>query len=82
MVTTVQKWGNSQGLRLAKSVLQDARIGIGDEVDVIVRDGTIVVTPARRKRGRHRLEDLVAGIPADYRPAEVDWGKPRGKEVW
>jgi antitoxin MazE len=81
MVTTVQKWGNSQGLRLAKSVLQDAHIGIGDEVDVVVRDGTIVVAPARRKRGRHRLEDLVARIPADYRPAEVDWGKPRGKEA-
>ena len=26
MVTKVQKWGNSQGLRLAKQVLVDARI--------------------------------------------------------
>ena len=82
MVTTVQKWGNSQGLRLAKGVLQDAHIGVGDEVDVLVRDGVIVVAPARKRHGRHRLADLVARIPADGETKEVDWGKPVGKEAW
>ena len=27
MHTKIQKWGNSQGLRLAKSLLEDARLG-------------------------------------------------------
>lgn len=82
MLTTVQKWGNSQGLRLAKGVLQDAHIEVGDAVDVAVRDGVIVVAPARRKRRKHRLEDLVAQIPANYQSTELDWGKPVGKEGW
>ena len=34
MVTKIQKWGNSQGLRLAKQVLEDAHISVGDDVDV------------------------------------------------
>ena len=28
MHTNIQKWGNSQGLRLAKSLLEDARLGV------------------------------------------------------
>jgi antitoxin MazE len=51
MVTKVQKWGNSQGLRLAKHVLEEARISVGDPVDVSTRDGVIVIAPARRVRG-------------------------------
>ena len=82
MITKIQKWGNSQGLRIAKSVLEDACVRVGDEVDVAVRDGLIVVAPTRRTRGRHRLEDLVDRIPDDYQPGEVDWGGPVGREAW
>jgi len=82
MHTKIQKWGNSQGLRLAKTVLEDARLGVGDEVDVAVQDGIIVVAPTKRIRGHYHLEDLVAQIPADYHASEVDWGKPVGKETW
>lgn len=28
------------------------------------------------------LKELVAGIRPEDRHPEVDWGKPRGKEVW
>jgi antitoxin MazE len=82
MVTRIQKWGNSQGLRLAKQVLEDAHIAVGDEVDVTTRDGMIVIAPARRIRGKQNLQALVARIPRNYKPGEVDWGKPLGKEVW
>lgn len=41
MVTTIKKWGNSQGLQLTKTVLQDAGIDVGDRVLVSVRKGRI-----------------------------------------
>ena len=82
MHTKIQKWGNSQGLRLAKNVLEDAHLGVGDEVDVTVRDGIIVVAPIRKIRGRYSLEELVAQIPEDYHASEVDWREPVGKETW
>jgi antitoxin MazE len=82
MVTRVQKWGNSQGLRLSKELLSDAEIGVGDVVDVAVHEGSIVVTPVRRVRGALDLEQLVTAIPRDYKPGEADWGPPAGGEVW
>ena len=82
MVTKIQKWGNSQGLRLAKQVLEDAHITVGDDVDVTVRDGVIVVVPARRIRGKRSLKELVERIPKNYKTEETDWGRPVGNEVW
>ncbi len=82
MVTKVQKWGNSQGLRLSKEVLDEADISVGEDVHVSARDGVIVVAAARRVRGRQNLKRLVSHIPKDYQMGEVDWGKPVGKESW
>ena len=82
MLAKIQKWGNSQGLRLTKALLTDAQLGVGDEVDISVKDGIMVVKPTKMVRGKHNLKDLVARIPKDFRAEEVDWGEPAGKEVW
>ena len=82
MITRVQKWGNSQGLRLSKELLSEADLQVGDAVEVAVRGGALVVMPARRVRGALNLEQLVDSIPSDYQPGELDWGSPRGREIW
>jgi antitoxin MazE len=82
MVTKVQKWGNSQGLRLAKQVLEDVHISVGDDVNVTTRDGVIVISPVKRIRGKRDLRELVSRIPRNYKAGEIDWGKPTGKEAW
>ncbi len=82
MMTKIQKWGNSQGLRLAKRLLEDAHISVGDDVDVTARDGLIVIAPARRIRGRQSLKELVSRIPKNYKAEETDWGEPVGREAW
>ncbi|MEA2601565.1 MAG: antitoxin MazE [Acidobacteriota bacterium] len=82
MQTKVQKWGNSQGIRFPLRLMQEANIAIGDEVDVTVQEGRIIVVPSERIHGKYRLEDLVARMPEDYEPFEEDWGPPVGREVW
>jgi antitoxin MazE len=82
MITRVQKWGNSQGLRLSKELLSEVEIIVGDAVDVAVRDGTLVVTPVHRVRGGHDLRELVERIPEGYESGELDWGQPIGREAW
>ena len=82
MLTRVQKWGNSQGVRFPTKLLRDAEIAVGDEVDISVERGRIVVEPSQRVRGRYRLEDLLAQMPDGYEPSEEDWGEPAGREVW
>lgn len=82
MLTKIQKWGNSQGLRLTKGLLADAQLSVGDEVDIQVKDGAIMITPTQTIRGKHDLKDLVARIPKNHKISEVDWGGPVGKEAW
>lgn len=82
MVTKIQKWGNSQGLRLAKRVLDDVRISVGDEVDVAARNGVIVIAPAKLVRRKVSLRELVSQMPEKYNTGEMDWGGPLGREVW
>lgn len=82
MPTKIQKWGNSQGLRIPREVLEEAHITVGDEVDVLAGDGVILLRPVKKVRGRRNLEELLARIPKNYRAAEEDWGKAQGKEAW
>jgi antitoxin MazE len=55
---------------------------VGDDVDVTVKDGLIVVAPVRRIRGKQSLKELVSRIPKGYKAEEIDWGKPEGREAW
>ena len=82
MLAKIQKWGNSQGLRITKHLLADVKLDVGDEVEISVKDGVMIVKPKKSVRGRYSLEDLVSRIPKDYETNEVDWGGPVGKEVW
>lgn len=82
MVTRVQKWGNSQGVRFSKEILEKAHISTGDVVDVRIQRGAILVQPIRQIRGRYSLRQLVSQIPKDYVPPKEEWGNPIGKETW
>ena len=82
MLSKIQKWGNSQGLRFTKALLQEAQMNVGDEVSVSVQKGRIIVEPATKVRGKYDLKELISKIPQDYQAEELDWGEPVGKEEW
>ena len=48
MKARIVRIGNSQGIRLPKPLIEAA--GLGDEVDLKVRDGAIVIAKARNPR--------------------------------
>ncbi len=48
MKTRLVHIGNSRGIRLPESLIEEA--GLGNEVELLVRDGAIVITAARRPR--------------------------------
>ncbi|MBC8235980.1 AbrB/MazE/SpoVT family DNA-binding domain-containing protein, partial [bacterium] len=74
MLTKVQKWGNSQGLRFTKAILEEAQINVGDEVNVSVQKGRIIVEPVTKVRVRYNLKELVSKMPEEYQAEELDWG--------
>lgn len=80
MTATIQKWGNSQGIRLPKIILDNLNIHEGEEVEILTQDDTIILRPAVRQR--KTIQELFEDYKDDYRPEEVDWGAPVGNEVW
>ena len=80
MTARVQKWGNSQGLRLPKHILESADIGVGDEVQVISQEGEIIIRKAPKRK--FDLAEMVSRMPRNYKPREESFGKPVGKEEW
>lgn len=86
MTTTLQAWGNSQGVRLPKALLAALRLesGASVEIELSPKKDAIIVRPTKLTppvRGKHRIEDLVAAMPKGYKAAEFGWDAS-GREVW
>ena len=50
MQTTIVKWGNSQGVRLPKMLLESANIADNDTVDLIAENDSIIIKKSRSTR--------------------------------
>ena len=82
MLSKVQKWGNSQGIRIPKNLLENSHIKVGEEVEITVQEGKIIVESTNKIHGRYDIKDLVKRMPKDYEPKEENWGTPIGREIW
>ena len=82
LLSKVQKWGNSQGIRIPKNLLENSHIKIGEEVTISANNGKIIVEPTYKIRGKYDIKDLISKMPEDYEVEEENWGIPSGREVW
>jgi len=81
MTTTISKWGNSQALRVPKSIMEELNLSIGDEVKIEIDNNKIILEPIKKKRIKYNIENLVKQIPTDYKPYE-EFNNKIGKEIW
>ena len=79
MQAVIQKWGNSQAVRLPRTVLNAANMQENDAVSIDVQENLITLRKLPRRR---TLDDLFAGYSGDYRPGEHDFGADVGMEVY
>ncbi len=84
MKVAFQKWGNSLALRVPKAFADEIGASDGKAAEMTVSNGKLVIEIARtqRRKRRYTLEQLVAGITADNRHEEINWGPPVGNEAW
>lgn len=84
---TIQKWGNSQGVRLPKIILDTLGFAENDKVEITTTETSIILTKAKKhKTIEERLEafygkninqiDEIEGV------SEVETGSPVGEEIW
>jgi antitoxin MazE len=76
MAVTLQKWGNSVGVRLPKPMLEQVGLKEGAQVDVQVEGDHLVI-----RRKRLNLADLLAQCKPENRPDPIDWGPDVGREI-
>ena len=80
MQVQLKAWGNSQGIRLPKEILQDAGITLNEVLNVTVKNGVITLTKAfAHKTLEERAVEYNGNLNLD---GELDWGEPLGREVW
>ncbi len=80
MQVQMKTWGNSQGIRISKELMEQAGIHLDDPLIATASDGQIIIS----KEFRHiTLEERAAAYAGKLNlDGEVDFGEPVGREVW
>lgn len=80
LTTTILKWGNSQGIRLPKVLLEMLKWENNDKIQIISEKDFIKI----RKVGSQKknIKELFKDYDGNYKCSEIDWGEKEGKEVW
>lgn len=81
MKTSIVKWGNSQGVRLPKHLLESADLNEHDPVEIVAENHRIIIKKADRKP-RQTIQERFQGFTGIYEAETLDWGGPVGKELW
>ena len=79
MKTTIQKCGNSLGVRLPKSIAEEKALKEGLGVNVVLRNNQIVIEPVEEEV---TLKSMLSAISEDNVHSEADWSEAQGNEVW
>lgn len=82
MQTSIKKWGNSAGAIIPAAVLKKAGFGMGDQVEIEVVQGRIVMSPATPI---FTLDELLSASPKgsfELDSEDTQWlsSSPVGKE--
>ncbi|MDE7424886.1 MAG: AbrB/MazE/SpoVT family DNA-binding domain-containing protein [Lachnospiraceae bacterium] len=81
MQTTIQKWRNSQMIRISKAFLETACMAENNSVELERMNDSIIIKKVEHF-SKVTLEGIFAGYEGDYKTENFDWGKPVGKEEW
>ena len=78
---SLSKWGNSQGLRIPKEIINLLKVDIGDKFRVFIENNRVILEPIREKKV-YNIDELVGQIPSDYKKELELLSQPMGKEIW
>lgn len=83
--TPIVKWGNSQGVRIPKALMDQLHLSINEKVEISLSGNTICIRKScQYKNLKERLEAFYNKSIEDIyvESTENDWGPPKGEEIW
>ena len=81
-ISTIQKWGNSHGIRIPKHLLNSLQWQQGEKITMSVEGKKLLIEQAPISRHKNIKELFKDFNPQNYTAHAIDWGKPSGDEVW
>lgn len=79
MTTTIQKWGNSQGIRIPKVILDTVKWNENEEIIILVENEKLIIEKANNRKN---IKELFKNYKGKYEPVDIDWGETLGDEIW
>lgn len=72
----IRAWGNSQGIRLPKDILEKLHLKVSDVLEIEIKDDTIVL----RKQFAHKtFEERLAEYNGEMTVCDFEWGSRPGE---
>ena len=78
MEATVQKWGNSLGIRIPNLIVRELSLKNGSVVDINDNGNEIIIKPIKRSRLSEMLERVNDGNIHEV----IETTGPVGNEIW
>ena len=84
MITTLTNFGDNIGVQFPKSFLENVPISEKDDVEIIIKNNSIIIKRKESKKHFTTKERITAFCQTmeDVSFPEIDWGKPQGQEIW
>jgi len=80
MVTKVQQWSNSLGVRIPRAFAEEVEVSAGSTVEISVEGESLVLR--RVKTRKYKLAALLAKVTPGNLHGEIETGPPVGRESW
>lgn len=78
MEARLQRWGNSDGIRIPKTILKSLNLKTNDKVDLKYEDDKIIIS----KLNNNLLEERFEKYNGKNLAKEFSWDEPKGREIW
>ncbi len=80
MEARLQKWGNSNGIRIPQSILKALNLKTNDKVEIEKVEDKIIITVPKEKKVS--LKELFDEYKGENLAKEFEWDDPVGREIW
>lgn len=77
---SLQRWGNSSGVRIPKKIIKAARLKDNQPLVVSIKDQSIVLTPIKEEN-EFTLDKMLEGVTPQNVHSEIDWGPDVEAEI-
>lgn len=80
MEARLQKWGNSDGIRIPSNILKALNLKTNDTLELHQEEDKIIIS--KTKKEKISLKERFSKYKGPNLTKEFDWDEPKGNEIW